>query len=57
MPKFVQLIPVVKDEAFMPTAFFGLEDDGHVWYGLAEWKETQGAQDAGPDAIKWRRVD
>ena len=53
MPKFIQVIPVEHQDGGLPSALFGLDNEGRLFYGELEYS----GPGPGPSAIRWRLVE
>src|SRR5262245_2060851 len=53
MAQFIQGIPLVEEGGGLPSALFGLDDDGRLFYGELEYS----GPDPGPSTIRWRLVE
>ncbi len=53
MAKLIQVIPVAEESGGLPSALFGLDNEGRLFYGEFEY----GGPDPGPSAIRWRLVE
>src|SRR5262249_24756556 len=51
--KFTQVILVVEGDGGLPSALFGLDDEGRLFYGELEYSRPH----PGPSRIRWRLVE
>jgi hypothetical protein len=53
MAKLIQVIPIVEEGGGLPSALFGLDNEGRLFYGEVEYS----GPDPGPSVVRWRMVE